>query len=120
VRNLVDSLGYTAAADFFLAHGVLEDVHHVFYAVPIFIISFFRWIFLGEVIPFLIFQCVISWLAVCALYKATTKIFDSNTAGFLTTLIFLLWLDNIHWNVAVMTESLTCSMICFIIYTLSH
>jgi 4-amino-4-deoxy-L-arabinose transferase-like glycosyltransferase len=38
----------------------------------------------------------------------------------MTALIFSLWWDNIHWNVTPMTESLFCSLTCFLIYRLSR
>jgi len=51
---------------------------------------------------------------------AGARIFNNPYAGFFSALIFLLWLDNIHWNIAVMSESMMCSFICFLILVLSY
>ena len=120
VRTLFDSTGYIKAADFLIEHGKLEDIHLFFYAVPVGCIAFFRILFPGEIIPFLIFQSVISGIAVVALYRVAERIFNNAFAGLLAGTIFLVWIDNIHWNVAVMTESLFCSFICFILYQLVY
>jgi hypothetical protein len=96
------------------------DTHHTFYSIPIVCLAFFRYLFPGEVIPFLIFQCVVSGLATWALFKSATKLFNDSLAGFFAALVFLLWWDNVHWNVVTMTESLFRSTICFMIWRLVH
>ncbi len=119
-RNLFDANGYLEGADFLLANGNLIDIHHAFYITHISIIAFFRWIFPNLVYPTIIFQCILSGVALILLYRTGTKIFNNHLAGFLSCIIFLFWWDNIHWNTTLMTESLACSLMCFLIYVLSR
>jgi hypothetical protein len=81
--------------------------------------AFFRWMFPGQLLPYLFFQSALSFLAVLALYRAGTRIFNNTLAGFISGIIFLIWWDNIHWNITTLTESLACSIICFTVYQLS-
>jgi hypothetical protein len=120
IREFYDSRGYLQGADYILQHGKLEDMHHLFYSIPILTMAFFRWLSPGTVGSIIIFQCFLSGLATVALYKAAEKIFNSNTAGLLAGVIFLLWLDNVHWNITTMTESIARSIICFVVYALAH
>lgn len=120
IRNMFDADVYVRAADFLLVHGRLEDAQLTFYVVPISIMAFFRLLFPGQVLPFLIFQSLLSGLAMIALYRAGSKIFNTLLAGFLSCLLFLLWWDYIHWNTALMTESLACSLTIFVIYRLTR
>jgi hypothetical protein len=80
----------------------------------------FRLLFPGELMPIILFQCALSLAATVLLYKSAAKVFNSKFAGLMTGLIFLLWLDNIHWNITTMTESIACSIYCFVVYRLSH
>jgi hypothetical protein len=120
VRSLFDSIGYIRGADFLLQHGTVEDTHHIFYAIPIGFMAFFRWLFPEQIVPFLIFQSILSGVATLALYRSALKIFNNHLAGFLASLLFLLWCDNIHWNTTAMTESLACSAACFLLFLLTH
>jgi hypothetical protein len=118
VRTFYDSAAYLEAADYVIAHGKLQDFHHLFYTVPILIMSAFRLLFPGQVLPILLFQCFLSGLAVIALYKSAEKVFSSKTAGLMAGVIFLAWLDNIHWNITTMTESISCSIFFLVLYRL--
>jgi hypothetical protein len=119
-RKLVDAEGYLIGADYILSNGTLEDVHHTFYLTHVGSILFFRWLFPDLIFPVLVFQCVVSGVALILLYKACLKIFNNPLAGFFSCVIFLLWWDNIHWNTTLMTESLACSLTCILIYLLSR
>lgn len=120
VRNLFDGLAYVRHADYLILNGHLEDPHETFYAVPIALIAFFRWMFPAQLLPYLFFQSALSFLATLALYRAGTRIFDYTLAGFMSAIIFLLWWDNIHWNTTTLTESLACSIICFTVWQLTR
>jgi hypothetical protein len=119
-RVLMDAEGFIEAADYIVAHGKLQDIHHLYYSVPILIMAAFRALFPGEVMPILLFHCLLSGLATVALYKSAQKIFNSALAGLFAGVIFLLWLDNIHWNITTMTESIALSAFCFVVYALAH
>ncbi|MFZ6012384.1 MAG: hypothetical protein ACOYXT_18720 [Bacteroidota bacterium] len=119
-RNLFDSQAYIRAADFLISQGGLQEADCIFYAVPITLIAAFRWLFPGEILPFLIFQSMISGLATVSLYFSGSKIFNNHKAGLLAGSIFLLWWDNLQWNTTAMTESLQCSVICFVLYRLTY
>jgi len=116
----MDAEGFIEAADYIVEHGQLQDIHHLYYSVPILIMAAFRALFPGEVMPILLFQCLLSGLATVALYKSAQKILNSALAGFFTGVIFLVWLDNIHWNITTMTESIALSVSCFVVYALAY
>ena len=120
IRVFFDSAAYLEAADYIIMHGELQDLHHLFYTVPILIMTAIRLLFPGEIIPILLFQCFLSWVATIFLYKSAVTIFNSRMAGLMAGVIFLLWLDNIHWNITTMTESIACSIYCFVVYVLSR
>lgn len=120
LRNLHDARSYIRRADYLLAHGRLEDLQDIFYAVPVSLMALFRWMFPTQLLAYLFFQSVVSGLATIALYRATARIFNNPLAGLFAGIIFLLWWDNIQWNTTTMTESLACSVICFTLYRLSR
>ncbi len=119
LRNLHDAASYVRRADYLLIHGSMEDSQDIFYAVPVGLIALFRWLFPGQLVPFLFFQSIVSVLAAIALYRAGSKLFNNTLAGLATGVIFLSGWDTIQWNTTTMTESLACSVICFILYRLT-
>lgn len=118
IRNLFDSNAYIKAGDFLLTYGGLQDVRQAFYFTHIGLIAFFRFLFPNQIIPFLVFQCIISCVSMYALYKSSAKVFDNEMAGFFSAILFVLWIDTIHWNITAMTESLSYSLAIFIFYRL--
>lgn len=120
VRDLFDASGYVRGADFLIEHGRFEDIHHVFYAVPVCLLAFFRLIFPQQLLPFLIFQSILSGLATLSIYRTGATAFNDTRAGFLSGILFLVWWDNIQWNTVTMTESLFCTFTCFLLYLLVH
>ena len=119
IRSLVDSGDFIEAADLLLDQGRMHDSFNFFYIIHIGAIAFFRNLFPGQILPFIIFQCIVSAFAVLALYKASEKIFNIKQAGLISGIIFLTWIDNIHWNVTTMSESLFCSVTCFLVLALA-
>ncbi|HEY8934556.1 MAG TPA: glycosyltransferase family 39 protein [Cyclobacteriaceae bacterium] len=120
IRTFVDSAIYINESDYLIKHGMLDDLRYIFYVIPIVLISLCRVIFSNQIIPFIILQCIISYGAVLVLYRTARIIFDNTLAGFSSAIIFLFWIDNLHWNITVMTESLMCSFICILLYQLVH
>ena len=120
IREFMDSVAYIEGADYVIRHHELQDYHHLFYSVPILIMATFRLLFPNDVVPILLFQCLLSGLATVALYKSAEKVFYSRLAGLMAGVIFLIWLDNIHWNITTMTESIACSIFCFVVYVLAN
>jgi 4-amino-4-deoxy-L-arabinose transferase-like glycosyltransferase len=116
IRTFVDSSIYIDSADYLIKHGMLEDLRYIFYIIPITLISICRYIYPNQVIPFVVLQCIISYGAVLVLYYTARIIFNNALAGLSSAVIFLLWIDNLHWNITVMTESLMCSFICLLLY----
>ncbi len=104
IRNLLDAAEYLKRAEYIIKFQQIEDLRHIFYATSLSIITLFKWISPNSVLPFIIFQCVLSGFATVALYFTASKIFDSPIAGLFSCIIFLVWFDNIHWNVTLMTD----------------
>lgn len=118
IRTLIDSDGYIKGADYLMANGRFIDIHHAFYATHVVLLGWSRVIFPDQIMPFLLFQCVLSGIAVLALYKASSRLFNTHWAGLLSGVLYLLWWDNIQWNSVAMTESLFASLSCLVIYFL--
>lgn len=118
--ELFDAAVYIKSASYLTANHRLEDIHYVFYAVPILLIAFFEVISPNGVWGFVIFQCILSGVAALALYRSSSALFNNTLAGFFTGCFYLLWWDNMQWNMVVMTDSIACSMTCFVIYHLVH
>ena len=116
--QFVDSQRYIEMADFVLSYGTLEFSYQIFYAVPILLLATIKVLFPDGLAGFVLFQSLLSTLAAFFLYQAADKLFRNSRAGYLAAAIFLLWLDCIQWNTAIMTESLASSLICFTIYHL--
>ena len=116
--QFVDSRRYIEMADFIISNGRLEFFYQIFYAIPILLLALFRTIFPEGLVAFVVFQSMLSTAAAFALYQSATRLFKDARAGYLSAAIFLLWLDCIQWNTAIMTESLASSLICFTIYRL--
>jgi hypothetical protein len=120
IRNFGDSVGYLREVDGLLEGRFVGNFGYVFYSIPIICMTFFRWLAPNQMIFFLFFQSILSGVAALALFQAATKIYNRPEAGLSAALIFLVWVDNIHWNTAVMTESIFCSLICFIIFEIAY
>lgn len=117
IRDLHDSTRYLNAARIFLTTGTFNEVESVFYSVPILLIALSELVF-DSVVPLLIFQITLSLFAAIALYMTSAQLFQTNLAGIFSALIYLCWVDNIHWSLTVMTESLFASIACFLMYLL--
>lgn len=116
--DLFDSKGYREFGQYLIQYGVLAKPTYIFYIIPIFLIGLFD-NFQNGLIAFFIFQSLVSLLATFALYKVAQTIYKSDKAGLCAALIFLLWWDNIQWNTALLTESIACSLTCFLFYRLT-
>ena len=116
--EFVDSRRYIGMAEYIISYGRLESFYQVFYAIPIFLLAMFRRFFDDGLVAFVLFQSLLSTVAAIFVYQSASKLFDDRRAGFIAAAIFLLWLDCIQWNTAIMTESIASSLICFTIYRL--
>ncbi|MEJ1239621.1 glycosyltransferase family 39 protein [Chryseolinea sp. T2] len=112
-RPLDDAEHYVNAGALFLSEGKIDAHFHVLYAVPIVLLALFTWLFGDPVFGYITFQVITSALAVIALYSITNAV-SSQTAAFLAAMMFVLWIDNIRWNVLIMTESLFGSITIFL------
>lgn len=119
-RSLEDADNYVQAADLLINDGNLSDKFNFFYIFHIVVIAVFRVVFPNQIWPVIIFQCMLSGLAAVALYRVSARAFKNDTAGLISALLFLGWWDNIHWNITTMTESLSCSVTCLLIFCLSE
>lgn len=116
--DLFDVKGYLTSASILSRTGHLPAPYLLFYSIHIGIIVIFNTVFPNGVLPIIIFQSLVSLLAVFSLYTASKKLFDDTAAGLMTGILFLIWWDCINWNLTLMTESLFCSVGCFLVYSL--
>lgn len=118
IRNLFDALGYLNSAKGFIANGVLDGRHSFFYSLHVSLLAGFMLIFKDNVIPFLILQCLVSFMAVLFFYRSV-QILTNARIALMGVLIYIFWWDHVHWNSTTMTESLFVSVSCFLFYRLS-
>lgn len=118
-EDLYDARLYIKGAEFLLLQGRFEDTHHIFYGIPILLMASSKWL-TGSVVIYIIFQSVISGLAAWSMYLSASEIFNNRRAALFSGIIFLVWWDVVVWNTAVMTDSIGCSLVCFVIYILTH
>jgi hypothetical protein len=120
IRWLHDAVGYLKAGDFLLSDGKLIDPYHAFYSAYIGTIALFRYFFPGSITGVLLFQSIMSLIATFSLYEVSKKIFNNRYSGLAAGILFLVWWDNIQWNLITMTESLFCSLVCIVLFVLNH
>ena len=118
IRQLFDAQGYIIAADYLVDYHGVEDTRHFFYSTYIFFAAVLRFAFPERLEPVIIAQIIISLVAAISLYKSAYKLFSTRMTGLFASLIFLLWIDNMHWNTITMTESLFRSLAVIFIYFL--
>jgi hypothetical protein len=118
-QQLQDASHYVQAGRLLLMTGQIDEYFHEFYFVPIAVMALFTQLFADPQAAFILFQIAVSAVAVFALYR-TVETISSSRAAFFSCLLYLLWLDNIRWNVLVMSESLFGSIVILVLYTLSH
>jgi hypothetical protein len=116
-RSLHDADYYISEADFYITHRHFQDISF-FYLLPIGIFTFFRILEPHGILFLIVFQSVFSLVAAFCLYHSSGKLFDNKRSALITAILFLLWIDNIQWNLTAMTESLFCSLTCILIYVL--
>lgn len=114
-RDLIDTARYQTKAEFLTSHYRWQEQSDLFYSFYIGLLAFFEKSFHSSS-AILVFQTLLSGLAVYSIYRAAAKFFNDALAGFWAGLIFLLWIDNLQWNLVAMTESVACSLMCFTVY----
>jgi hypothetical protein len=117
-RLFADAVRYITKGEFLFEEATLESTTDIFYFLPIFFIGLFKWIAPEAVLPFLLFQSVVSGCAMVLLYRCIYRKYADRWAAFFAVALLLFWWDNIHWNITYMTESLFCSLVCFVICVL--
>jgi len=63
-----------------------------------------------------LFQILLSGVAIFSLYFASKLLFQDELAAFVTSLTYLLFLEISYWNFYILTESFYSSMMCFSIF----
>ncbi|MGC3944480.1 MAG: hypothetical protein QM762_08180 [Chryseolinea sp.] len=104
------------AGEVLLNEGRIDEHFHPMYFVPIALLAAFTYLFNEPGMAYIILQVVVSACAVYALYKITESI-STQKAAFLSAMIFVLWADNLRWNVLVMTDSLFGSLVLFFLHS---
>lgn len=117
LRSLYDGVGYVISANELINDGSLVKGHNFFYSLHVIILAAFILMF-DSVIPFLMFQVVVSYAAVLFFYRAISHVFNRDVA-LIGAVILVTWWDHIHWNSTTMTESLFLSVSCFLLYRLA-
>lgn len=101
-----------------LKNGFYLDPHNKWY------LGYVIFIFLGSLITESFFtivlaQYLIGLIAVYSLFKAIYNFSKSNSAAFIGTLYFILFIEPITWHSYLLAESLLASFICILLYFVS-
>lgn len=118
IKHLSDTDRYLSYADSLL-DGVIINKQSVWYFSYTFFLSFFR-LFTPNLIPIIIAQCLLSCIAATLLFKASYSFFNSLKSAIICSLLYLCFLKILDWNFYILTESLYCSCICFLLYFISR
>ena len=119
VKTSVDTPLYLRSANDLLTHFKLEDAHafwYVSYSMVLGVILNFT----DSHYAMVLFQILLSGLALVALYKTVLGISSDRTVAFVAGFLYVFWFEIHTWNVFIYTESLfvSCSIITF--YLLIH
>lgn len=116
--DLFDSRGYRDMGQELVENAQLPRPGYTFYIIPILLVGILEKAD-SSLTVFFFLQSAISFFAALVLYKITARAYNARSAGLCAALIYTLWWDNIQWNTALMTESLACSLLCFLLYQLT-
>lgn len=117
IRDLYDATGYIVSANMLIHDGALVDGHRFFYSLHVILLAGSLVAF-KSVIPFLVFQVAVSFIAMLFLYRAVAHLGNQRVA-LIAAVTFVCWWDNLHWNSTTMTESFFLSVSCFLLFRLS-
>lgn len=118
--QFVDSQRYAAMADYVVTHGSLEYGYQIFYALPICLLAVCQLLFSDATMGYVLIQSGLSMVGAWCMYRAACKTFNGARAGLCCAIIFLMWLDCMQWNTAVMTESLAGTLICSVLLAVAR
>ena len=96
VRDLYDAGVFVTSANELINHGSLVKGHDFFYSLHVIILAGFLATF-KSIIPFLLFQIGVSFVAMLLLYRAMTLL-GNEVVALIAAVIFVCWWDNLHWN----------------------
>jgi hypothetical protein len=117
IRDLYDAVGFVVSANELINNGSLVEGHKFFYSLHVIILAGFLITF-KSVVPFLLFQIAVSFIAMLFLYRAMTRL-GNEIVALIAAVIFVCWWDMIHWNSTTMSESSFLSVSCFLLFRLS-
>jgi hypothetical protein len=92
-----------------------EFSYHLWYTGYILILAISKLIF-GSIYFSILFQCILSLIAVISLFNALKRIFKNTNIAFLSTLPVILYYPIQIWNMCLLTESIYVSMILLFIW----
>lgn len=115
IKIITDSKTYLDNAESLVNHGTLIDRHYSWYlGYILLLVPTVVWDTGPEAI--LIFQVLVSALAVIAFYRTAAILTGNTSVAFYTALFFLGWYEIFTWNFVVRTESLFISLNVFLLY----
>ncbi|MEM6522918.1 MAG: glycosyltransferase family 39 protein [Bacteroidota bacterium] len=106
-----DSPRYLAYASD-LNEGFHFDPLNFWYFTYVFFI-FLHQLFSDHLLPIIMSQYLLGYLAVLSLYATTRIITENEVISTLSSMLFILFPDNIFWHSYILTESLYSSLLCF-------
>lgn len=119
VMTSVDTPLYTQSANDLLTQFTVEDTHafwYVSYSLTLALILNFT----NSLLAVVVFQVLLSGIALRALYKAVVTTSNDKNAAFLACFLYVFWFEIHTWNVFIYTESLFISSSIITFYLLVH
>ncbi len=89
---------------------------YITYAILIYLHHFFS----ASLLPIIVNQYLLGYLAVIALYEGTRILTEDRLVAFLASFLFIVFPDNIYWHSYILTESIYSSFLCFSFYALAR
>ena len=112
-----EAVKYAREANNFLNGKGFSEQKYIFYSVYIFIhIVFIKAGF--ETVGVYMFQLLVNLLSVYFLYKTARKVYQNTSIAFIAALLLIICLPFQYWTVCLYTESLFCSLIIILLYSL--
>lgn len=114
VKIVNDSARYLEYADL-LKDGFFFDPHNFWYISYVLFIYCVK-LFSPDNGAVIVAQCIVSLISVFALYQASFNVFKNQKSSFITTLLYIGFVEIAAWNFYIIPESFFVSIVCIALY----
>lgn len=116
VQFVNDSPRYIGYANNLQGGFYYDQLNFWYFSYAIFV--YLHQLFSTELLPIILSQYILGYLAVLALYQGCYLLNNSRRVAFIAAVLFILYPDNIFWHSYILTESIYSSFLCISFYCL--